>query len=181
MVKLPHHKLAPRQIIPHCWLSMVKLTHQQSRVKHLQTFKVPNHLTFLIGSTTSLFELTSHSREMSKRTCRRHKAHNLHSGSANYIFRNVCLENCHNDLQRGQDVVVSQNKSDQEILFADPKWRFMLEDNNHQMTPWSLWDILVIIELTYYAYSDGRLSQQLPTCLPFHCTFDPSWSCIKRN
>ena len=45
----------------------------------------------------------------------------------------------------------------------------------------SLGDTLVIIELTYYAYSDGRLSQQLPTCVPFHCTFDPSWSCIKRN
>ena len=31
------------------------------------------------------------------------------------------LENCHSDHQRGRNVVVSQHKSDQEILFADPK------------------------------------------------------------
>ena len=55
--------------------------------------------------------------------------HNLHSGSANDVFGTVCLENCHSDLQRGQDVVVSQNRSDQELPFADPKCRSMLEGN----------------------------------------------------
>ena len=111
---------------------------------------------------------------------------NLHSGSANDIFGTVCLENCHSDLQRGQDVVVSQNRSDQGLPYLLTQSIDQCSKATIQMTPWSLWDTLVI-ERTYYAYRDRRLSQQLHSPGPEETPVDavgqktassPMWSDI---
>ena len=119
---------------------------------------------------------------MSKWTCWYHEAHPICTVDQQIIFLGLSAERTVTvTIKEGK--MLSSHRTDQ-----TKKYCLLTQSEDScskattiQMTPWSLWDTLVI-ERTYYAYSvEGILSQQLPTCVPFHCTFDPSWSCIKRN
>ena len=119
------------------------------------TSKVPNQLTLLMGCIKNLLKLISGSQYMSRRTCWHHNAHNLHCELANDIFWSCMFRDCHSDLQRGQDVVVSQNKSDhKEILFPNPKLRSVLQGNQNKacinITDQQTWFVLQETKVCLY-------------------------------